>query len=47
MMSLNAIEEFAEEFLAAKKIFDEIGFEIVGTQDINEDQIFFIKKKKK
>ncbi len=46
MMSLNAIEEFAEEFLAAKKIFDEIGFEIVGTQDINEDQIFFVKKRK-
>ena len=47
MMSLNAIEKFAEEFLAAKKIFEEIGFELVGTKDINEDHTFFVKKKKK
>lgn len=47
MMSLNAIKEFAEEYLAAKKIFEKIGFDVIGTKDINKDLIFSVRKKKK
>ncbi|HUW89677.1 MAG TPA: hypothetical protein VMV43_04085 [Candidatus Nanopelagicaceae bacterium] len=47
MMSLNATEKIDYDFLAAKKIFQEIGFEVIGTKFINEDKYFVVKKKKK
>jgi len=31
MMVLNLTEEIAKDFLAAKKKFQEIGFELIGT----------------
>ena len=46
MMSSNATEKIAHDFLAAKKIFQEIGFEVIGTKFINEDKYFVVKKKK-
>ena len=46
MMSSNATEKIAYDFLAAKKIFKEIGFELIGTKIINEDTCFVVKKKK-
>ncbi len=45
MMSLNAIEEFAEKYLAAKKIFEKIGYDIVGTKDIKNYTYYTVKKK--
>ena len=47
MMSLNVIEKIDYDFLAAKKIFKEIGFELIGTKFINEDIYFVVKKKEK
>lgn len=46
MMSSNATEKIAYDFLAAKKIFQEIGFELIGTKYINENKYFIVKKKK-
>ena len=48
MMSLEMDSErkFAKEFLAAKDKFDKIGFEVVGTKDIHNNPIYFVKKKK-
>ena len=45
MMSLD-IEEIAKEFLAAQDLFDKIGFEIIGTKDINNKFHYVVKKKK-
>lgn len=47
MMSLNAPEKIDYDFLAAKKIFQEIGFEVIGKKFINEDTYFVVKKKEK
>ena len=47
MMTSNATKKIAYDFLAAKKIFQEIGFEVIGTKFINEDTYFVVKKKKK
>ncbi len=46
MMSSNATEKIAYDFLAAKKMFQEIGFELIGIKFINEDKYFVVKKKK-
>jgi len=47
MMSLEMDSErkFAKEFLAAKGFFDKIGFKLVGTKDINDEEIYLVKKK--
>jgi len=36
----------AKEFLAIKDKFDKIGFEIIGNKDINNEEIYLVKKKK-
>jgi len=48
MMSLemNKERKFAEEFLAAQDFFNKIGFELIGTKDINNEEIYLVKKKK-
>ena len=46
MMSFD-MNEIAEEFLVIKDFFDKIGYELVGTKDINNEKIYLIKKKKK
>lgn len=47
MMSLEMDLErkIAEELLAAQDIFDTIGFEIIGTKDINDEFHYIVKKK--
>lgn len=49
MMSLEIDYErkYAKEFLVIKDKFDKIGFEIIGTKDINTDPIYCVKEKKK
>ena len=46
-MASKAIVKIAYDFLAAKKKFKEIGFEVIGTKFINEDKCFVVKKKEK
>jgi len=47
MMSLEMDLErkFAEDFLAAKEFFDKIGYELIGTKDINNEVIYLVKEK--
>jgi len=45
MMSFD-MNEIAEEFLVIKDFFDKIGFEVVGTKDINNEILYVVRKKK-
>lgn len=45
MMSLD-MNEIAKEFLVIKDFFDKIGYELVGTKDINNEKIYLVKEKK-
>ena len=47
MMSLDKVVEIDKKFLAAKNFFDKIGWELVGTKDISNEEIYLVKKKKK
>lgn len=38
--------EFAEKFLAAQDLINKIGYEIIGTKDINDEIHYIVKKKK-
>ena len=46
MMSLemNIERKFAEDFLAAQDKLNKIGFEIIGTKDINNKIYFMVKE---
>lgn len=48
MMSLEIPIEvkIAKDFLAKQDLFDTIGFEIIGTKDINARTIFLVREKK-
>lgn len=43
-MSLD-MNEIAEEFLVIKDFFDKIGYELVGTKDINNEILYVVRKK--
>jgi len=45
MMSLD-INEIAKKFLVIKDFFDKIGYELVGTKDINNEKIYLVREKK-
>ena len=49
MMSLDvkAMEKLALDRLEDQKKLEDIGFEVVGFKDINNDILFMIRKKKK
>ena len=38
--------EIAEEFMAIKKLFDKIGFEVVGSKNDYDSKLYMVKKKK-
>jgi len=38
------IVEIAKDFLAAKDFYDKIGYELIGTKDINNETIFLVKE---
>ena len=40
------MNEIAEEFLVIKDFFDKIGYELVGTKDINNERFYLVKEKK-
>ena len=44
-LEMDLERKIAEEFLAAQDIFDTIGFEIIGTKDIDNKTYFMVKKK--
>ena len=46
MMSLERIERITKEFIAIQNLFDKIGFKVIGTKDINNEDIYLVKKKK-
>jgi len=46
MISLVKEEELVQEFLDIKGFFEKIGFELVGTKDIYDQTIYFVKKMK-
>lgn len=45
-MSLN-VNEVAFEFMKMKEKFEELGFELIGSKDHNEEKIFLVKEKSK
>lgn len=47
MMSLEFGKKIAIEFVKTRKFFEKVGFELIGTKDINGERIFLVKKKKK
>lgn len=38
-------ETIAYDFIEAKEKFTKLGFELIGTKDINEETIFLVKEK--
>ena len=48
MMSLNEklVKELAIDFLIVEKKLEDIGFEVVGIKDINNENLFLVRKKK-
>ena len=46
-LEMDLERKIAEEFLAAQDLINKIGYEIIGTKDINDEGIYLIKKKKK
>ncbi|MFX1325037.1 MAG: hypothetical protein ACFE8N_08770 [Promethearchaeota archaeon] len=40
-------KKIVKEFLAIRDKFAKIGFELIGTKDINTVPIYFVKEKKK
>ena len=38
-------ETLSEIFLSAKEKFAQLGYELVGTKDINEETIYMVKEK--
>lgn len=38
-------ENVAYEFIEAKEKFNGMGYELIGTKDINEDTIYLVKEK--
>lgn len=37
--------EIASEFMEAREKFNSLGYELIGTQDVNEQTIYMIKEK--
>jgi len=37
----------AVEFMTAKKLFEKIGFELIGTKDNSPEPLYLVKKKPK
>lgn len=48
MMSMETCTkiEIAEEFMLVKKLFEKIGFELVGSTSLYDDKLYTVKKKK-
>ena len=39
-------EDYASEFVTLQEYFISLGYEVVGTKDVNDETIIFIKEKK-
>ena len=46
MITTDFAKGIALEFLEIKDFFQKVGFEIIGSRDINDEKIYLIKKKK-
>jgi hypothetical protein len=40
-------ENIASEFIDLKEKFNSLGWEVIGTKEVNDETIIFIKEKKK
>jgi deoxyxylulose-5-phosphate synthase len=40
------VEEFAEDFVMMKKLFEKLGLELIGTKDHNNEKVYLVKKDK-
>ena len=40
-------EDYASEFVTLQEYFISLGYEVVGTKDVNDETIILIKEKKK
>lgn len=45
MMVLDSIRKKQKEYWKTKDIFDNVGFEIIGSKTINDETIYFTKKR--
>ena len=41
------MSEIAQEFQTLREYFSQIGFEVVGTKEVNDEKIILIKRKRK
>ena len=39
--------EIAVEFMAIRKLFEKIGYDLVGSKTLNDEKIYTVKKKNK
>ena len=40
-------ENIEQEFVTRQEYFNSLGYEVIGTKDVNDETIIFIKEKKK
>ena len=40
-------EDYASEFVTLKEYFSSLGYEVIGSKEVNSDTIYLIKEKKK
>lgn len=40
-------DNIAQEFVTLQEYFNSLGYEVIGTKDVNEETIIFIKEVKK
>jgi len=46
IQSIQSIQNIEEEFVKIRDFFDKIGFELIGTNKVNDEKIFFVRRKK-
>ena len=39
--------DVVNEFLDLKNFFEKVGFELVGVRNVNDESIYFVRKRKK
>ncbi len=44
-LEMNLERKFAKDFLVAQDFFNNIGFELIGAKDINDEAIYLVKKR--
>ena len=45
IQSIQSIQKSAKEFLEIRDLFAKFGFELIGTNKVNDEKIYSVKKK--